>query len=169
MVRLAAAGCQSLSALCLRDGEARVVPRQVRRQETMRGLDRGDARQAQFGGEAVLQRAEEPLDAALGLWRVGEDHLHPELAEGTSELRRLALAGELFVKAVAHAAVATEDAVAVAVHRERHTGSHQHLTEHLEVSGPLLLLAERRADDLAGGVGDGGMERRQPALASQPT
>src|SRR2546425_4799550 len=105
--------------LSRRDLKAGVVPRQIAQEEAVGGRDRGDARKAQLGGEAVLQCAEEPLDAALGLRRVGEDHLDPQLSEGASELRRLALAGELLLAALTLAAVDPEDPVAVAVHPQR--------------------------------------------------
>ena len=51
------------------------------------GLERGDAGQAQFIDEPVLQRAIEPLAAAAGLGRVGADMLDPQVRERPADVR----------------------------------------------------------------------------------
>src|SRR6185312_17237005 len=49
------------------------------------------ARQGQFLGQPVLQRAEGPLGAAPSLGRVGGDMLDAELLEGPADLGQLGL------------------------------------------------------------------------------
>ena len=54
--------------------------------------------QAEFAGEAILKHAPEAFDAAFGLRGLRGDEGDAELLEGATELRGLALAGELFVE-----------------------------------------------------------------------
>ena len=51
------------------------------------GLDRGDARHAEFVDEPILQGAVEPLAAAAGLGGVGADVLDAEADEGPADMR----------------------------------------------------------------------------------
>jgi hypothetical protein len=54
--------------------------------------------QAEFTGEAILKHAPKAFDAAFGLRGLRGDEGDAELLERATELRGLALAGELFVE-----------------------------------------------------------------------
>jgi hypothetical protein len=55
------------------DGESAVEVGDEGRQEGIGGLAGGDAAQAQFADQAILQRLPEAFDAALGLGALGGD------------------------------------------------------------------------------------------------
>ena len=69
------------------------MTREVGGQERVRGGDRADPGKTQLRTQAILERAKEPLDAALGLRRARQDELDPELGEGSAKLGGLAPAG----------------------------------------------------------------------------
>src|SRR3989442_4276296 len=147
--------------------EARVVPDEVPRQERVRRGDLRDPGKTQLADQAVLEGAPEALDATFGLRRRSEHHLHLELGEGPAELGRLALSGQLLRGALALAVRAPEDAVPVAVHRQRHAALKE-LAQHLEVPGDVLLLAECRTEHLAGGVVNGPEQRGLRPIRAEP-
>src|SRR5258708_6813774 len=65
-------------------------------QEGVAALERVDAPQPQFTGEAILERAPEPFDASLCLRRVGPDEANAEGLEHAAEVRRVLMALPLF-------------------------------------------------------------------------
>jgi hypothetical protein len=66
--------------------EAAVVVGTERGQEGVGGLRRGDAAQAQFADEPILQGLPQALDAALGLGGAGGDDADPEALVSVSPL-----------------------------------------------------------------------------------
>ena len=77
-----------------------------------------DAAQAELDDEAILQGAPEPLDAALGLGRVGGDVADAEVPQDLAEVGGVLGALELFLEAPV-GVVADEDAEAIAVEGHR--------------------------------------------------
>src|SRR5258708_11657335 len=65
-------------------------------QEGVAALERVDAPQPQFTGEAILERAPEPFDASLCLRRVGPDEANAEGLEHAAEVRRVLMPLQLF-------------------------------------------------------------------------
>src|SRR3954469_5452772 len=71
---------------CRGHGEARLPPRDEDFFEEAVGVGhRADAGEAQLLDEPVLERLEEPLDPALGLWRECQDQLDAERGECTPD------------------------------------------------------------------------------------
>src|SRR5712691_4550193 len=65
-------------------------------QEGVAALERADAAEAQFAGEAILECAPEPFDASLRLRRVGPDEANAEGLQHAAEVRGVLVALELF-------------------------------------------------------------------------
>ena len=94
------------------DGEARIEARQEALDHGLRLGDGGGRGEAQFGHEAVLERARHALHPALGLRRAGEDQADPQLGQRPREL-----GGRLASRALLGGG--PEDGVAVAVQGKR--------------------------------------------------
>ena len=78
-----------------RPREAVVEVSQKGRQKGIGGLKRAEVTQAQFAGEAVLQRAPQSFDAPFGLRRARGDEADAQGPEHPAEVRGLALALQL--------------------------------------------------------------------------
>src|SRR5215813_2982418 len=85
-------------------------------QERVGLLERAAGAQAEFADQAVLERAPEPFDAALGLRRLRGDEADAELLEHTPEVRGVLPAAQLFGERPV-LIIAPEEAEAVAVER----------------------------------------------------
>src|SRR5687768_9025304 len=163
-----------------RDGEAGVEARQVRPQHTIPVVERTarvETGQAELGDEAVLERAEEPLDAPLGLWRERVDGADAQLLQDTSHLGRQWATGELLLKRprlVPGVLPALEDAVPVDVDRQRHAfGLHHpaglnHPAQPGHIASGVLLRTEQRPRYRARRVVNAGDERPLWPIRSQP-
>lgn len=148
--------------------ETRIVAAEESREEGIRRVLVGDAGQAEFGHEAVLEGTEDALDAAL---RLGAGRGHPadaQVLQEASDLSGSAHTLELFFDAPAAAAGAAEDPVAIGVSSQGKTGTQGELPEDLEVTGGGLLIVEPAGEDLACGVVDGGMEDEPRAAILEP-
>ena len=154
----AAPGLVQISRLARCHGEAPVVLLQVRAQPFVGLLDACDALQPQCFAQAVLQRLEQPLHPALGLWRVGADGLDVKLQQRALELRRLGVFGVGF----------GEDAVAVAVQGQRRAVALYDLVQHGEVRLGGFLWRELRAKHLACSVVDEGDQAALVSTALEP-
>ena len=67
----------------------------------IRRFDAGNASQAQFFYQAILERLEEPLDASLGLRTVRCNPFDPQLTQSPPELRARFFSPQLFGKRIA--------------------------------------------------------------------
>ena len=81
-----------------RHGEACVELGDELRQVRLDLRGAGQAQQADFGAEPVLQRLPQPFDAPLGLRAVGGDEGAAQFLEQLPELRGRLAAGELFLE-----------------------------------------------------------------------
>jgi len=166
-VELAGRWAPGVARIARGHGEAPAEVLQECRDESERGLDRGDAAEAHFGGEAVVEGSPEALDAALGLRGSGGDVGDGELFEGLAELGGSLPAGELFfhgpVIVIAH-----EGAEAVAVEFQGQARSREHLAEGHGVSVEILVRAKGEGHDGAGGVVLGGEGGEPGAVLAEP-
>src|SRR5271155_1490389 len=72
------------------------VRKEAHLQKVIRSWAGIDSCQAQFLRQTILERLEEPLDAALGLRTLRRDPFHPQFAESSPELRAASFSPELF-------------------------------------------------------------------------
>jgi hypothetical protein len=79
-------------------GEAPIEVGHEGRQVGGRGLDSGDAPQAQFADEAILQRAPQALDAAFGLGRARGDVADAEILQDAAEVGGVLRPGQLLLE-----------------------------------------------------------------------
>src|SRR5712691_5141963 len=150
-----------------RAAEAAVVIGQDVAQNFVGSIEIGRAGQAQLAGEAVLKRAPEAFDAALGLRTAGGDVADAELSQGAAELGGLSFACELFfhrpVIVVAH-----EDAVTVSVKAERDAVAAQQAAEQAEIAAGVFGGTELGDQDFASGVVQEGQQGEFGAASFQP-
>jgi hypothetical protein len=93
--------------------EAGIIAREEARQHAL-GVGEGTrAGQPQLRAEAILQGPKEPLDASLGLRRMGADPANPEFFERASDLGQVALPAKLLFQRLGRARPHVEDAVAI--------------------------------------------------------
>ena len=107
--------------------------------------------QAEFTGEAILKDAPKAFDAAFGLRALRGDEGDAELLERATELRGLALAGELFVERPV-IVVAGEDAAAIAVEGDRDAVAAQEALEQAEIALGGFREEELRGENFARSV-----------------
>ena len=107
--------------------------------------------QAEFTGEAILKHAPKAFDAAFGLRALRGDEGDAELLERATELRGLALAGELFVERPV-IVVAGEDAAAIAVEGDRDAVAAQEALEQAEIALGGFREEELRGENFARSV-----------------
>jgi len=98
-------------------GEAAIVVGEEEAQHGVGRIEIASLSQAKFAGEAVLEHAPEPFDAAFGLRTAGGDEGDAELLQGATELGGLAFAGELFFQRP-EVVVTHEDTAVIAVKGE---------------------------------------------------
>jgi len=98
-VQLAArrTGPMQISGLRRRNGEALIVDRQIARQELIRRVQRGDAREPHLLDHPILKGLKEPLHPPLGLGGVGREQLDSQLAQRPPTLTRGLDPGQLLV------------------------------------------------------------------------
>jgi hypothetical protein len=112
----------------------------------------GGAGEAEFADQAVLAGAPGPLDAALGLGRIGGDLFDAEFFEGASELCGSLFSGELFGESPVRI-VTLEDGVTVAIERERDAVGDDHGVQGAEIAeGIFGFELEVSGQNQAGGV-----------------
>jgi len=100
-------------------GEAGIEARKEVPQEGIRALAIEDAGEAQFGAQAILAGAKEPLDATLRLRAVGGDPLDAEFLQSARHLCGGGFPSELLLEGEGCGLPAVEDAVAITVHGDR--------------------------------------------------
>src|ERR1700688_1458235 len=95
-IEIFGSGTPSLLGIARRATETSVVVRQEAAKDLVGGIQIVGTGQTQLAGEAILKRAPEAFDAALGLRTLGSDIGDAELIQSAAELRGLAATGELF-------------------------------------------------------------------------
>lgn len=163
--RRGAACCGSLIGWEHRRRHDAVVNRRRARSGPARG--RSVIRSWTIPRQAVLERAEQPLDAPLGLRRVGRDRGDPQGREHVPELGRVSLARQLFLQRL-FLVDRTKDAMPVMVDRHRHAVAGHHLLKHLKVAVGVFLEPEDRPDERAGRVIDRGDDTQSRTTLLQP-
>jgi len=139
-----------------------------KRRQVRRGrFDGGDAAQAEFTHEAVLQRGPQALDAALGLRRVGGDVADAQLLEHAPQVSGELGAGQLFGERPVRV-VADEEVEAVAIERQRPPVAGEQLLKEAGVAVDVLGGPELQGEDLAGGIIDGAQEHELRAARLEP-
>ena len=127
------------------------------------GLQSGDAAEPQFAHEPVLQRAPQPLNAALGLRRLRLNKADAEVDEDAAEVRRVLRAAQLFIEGPVRI-VALEDVEAIAVEGHRHAVGATSLAEDGEITVQILGGTEPQRERDRSGVVDEAVQRgRRPA------
>jgi hypothetical protein len=124
------------------------------RQVGLGGGEGGEAVEAEFGDEAILQGLPEPLDAAFGLRGARGDVADAEVAEDLAELGGVLGALQLLLQAPVRV-IADEDTEAIAVQRHGQAMAGRELVEQGQVAVQILLGAEEQGADGTGGVVDG--------------
>src|SRR5213593_92475 len=148
-------------------GEAAIEVGDEGGQVGVRGGDGGDAAEAQFADEPILQRGPQPLDAALGLGRAGGDVADAEVLQDAAEVGRPLRAGELFLERPV-GVVADEEVEAVAVEGERQAVLGEELVEQGGVAMDVFGGAEVQGEDLRGRIVDGAEEHEGRRRGAEP-
>lgn len=99
--------------------EARIVASQEAGEEGVGPRAVDDAGEAEFGPQAILEGAKEPLDATLGLRTPGRDPLDGQFLEGPGDLCGCGFADQLLLEGEAVPLAPVEDAMAIAVRGDR--------------------------------------------------
>jgi hypothetical protein len=149
-----------------RDDEAGVVAGQEVVQDAVGIVQGAGVSLAQGFDEAVLEGAEETLDASFGLGRIGREELDGKLMEEAGELAARRLAGQLFADGGLLGAL--EDGVAVGVDSQRKAVREGDVLQEEEVAGGVFFGAEEGSGDVARGVVDSGDEAELGASAFKP-
>jgi hypothetical protein len=160
-------GMPGLGLIPRRASETPIVIGEEAAQDPIGGIQIAGTGQAQFAREAILERAPEPLDAALGLWTVGGNVGDAELFEGAAELSGLAFSGELFLDRPV-IVIAGEDAMAIAVEGERHTVAAQQAAEQAKIAASVFGESKERHQDLASRIVEKGEQSQLWAPSFEP-
>jgi len=149
-------------------GEARIVAREKPVHDAL-GLGEGAGlREAEFGDEAILEGAEEPLDPAFALRRRRGDPADAEFLQGAADLRGCDGALELRREAVRRAGVAMKDPMAIGVGGAGDAIAPDEAAEHEKVAMGIFLGAKDGGEDRARGIVDGGMEDEAGPAVLEP-
>lgn len=135
-----------------------VIAGEEARQRSIRALPVGDAGEAQFGDQAVLEGAEEAFDAPLGLRGGGGDPLDGGLLERAADLGGVGSTAQLLLDREGLLGGTRKDPVPVRVDRYREPGRGGEVPQEPEVALGVFLLAEAGAQDGARGVIPGSQE-----------
>jgi hypothetical protein len=150
-------------------GEAGVVTREEVSQEGIGSFAVGDAGQAQFGAQAILERAKEPLDTALGLGAAGGDPVDAQFRERAADLCGRGFPGQLLLEGERPLRLAPmEDAVAITVRGDRDALRLGEGVEDQEVAVSIFLIAKRGCGDLAGRIVEDRDERQPGSPLVEP-
>lgn len=149
-------------------GEAGVVAGEKSIEDALRVRQRAGLGKAQLDHEAILEGAEEPLDAAFSLRRPGGDPANAEFVQGAADLGGLGPASELFAQGQGGAWIAVKDAVAIRVGGGGEAIPADQLAEQEEVAVGLFLEAEDAAEYVSGSIVDGGVKYEAGATVLEP-
>lgn len=133
--------------------KARIETREEVGEIRVRALAVPDAREAEFAAEPILERAKEPLDAALGLRAVGGDPADTQFLQGACDLCGRGFPGQLLgegQRSLGRGPV--EDAMAIAVRGDGDALGLGEGVEDLEVAVRVFLIPKRGRGDFTGGV-----------------
>src|SRR2546426_546936 len=136
-------------------------------QEGVAALERADAAEPQFAGEAILECAPEPFDASLRLRRVGPDEANAKGLQHAAEVRGVLVALELFGQRPV-GIIAGEHVEAIAVELQRQAIGPAGALEHGDVAMQILMGTEPQGERCGGRIIDHPMQCRQGAAVLEP-
>src|SRR5256712_5376789 len=120
-------------------------------QEGVAALERADAAEPQFAGEAILECAPEPFDASLRLRRVGPDEANAKGLQHAAEVRGVLVALELFGQRPV-GIIAGEHVEAIAVELQRQAIGPAGALEHGDVAMQILMGTEPQGERCGGRI-----------------
>ena len=148
--------------------EAAIVARDVGGEEGVRPGEVGDAGEAEFTDQPILEGAADPLDAAFGLGGGGGDPLDAQLGEGTANLGGRGRAAQLLLERERRARRPLEDPVPIGVDGDGDPMGRDELAEEEQIAGGIFALTEDRPEDGAGGIIDGVEQDERGAAVLEP-
>jgi len=148
--------------------EARIVAREKSGEHAGGLCKRARLGEAEFDHQAVLKGAEEALNPAFGLGRVGSNPGDAQFAESAPDLGLAWDAAELLVDGKRGAGIRAKDAVAIGVDGRREAIATDEVAQQEEVAVRIFLEAEDGPQHPAGGVIDGGEEDEAGAAVFEP-
>ncbi len=148
--------------------KARVVASEESREEGVCRVFVGDAGETQFGHEAILERAEDALDAPLRLGTGRWDPVDPQFLQEASHLGGGPRSLKLFVETPAAVARAVEDSMAIRVGGQGETRSEGELAEDVKVADGRFLVLEPPGKDLPCGIIDRRVQHELRAAIFEP-
>ncbi len=149
-------------------GKARIVAGQEVRQEGVGALAIGDPSQAQFRPQAVLEGTKEALDAPFGLGAAGGYPLDAQFLECAFDLCGRGFSHQLLLERERACCGPVEDAMAIAVDRDRDAFGLRERVQDLKIAVGVFLLPKRGSQDLAGRIIDRGDEGKARAPLLEP-
>ena len=148
--------------------EAHIVAREKPGEHTGSLRERAGVGEAEFDHQAVLKGAEEALNSAFGLGRVGPNPVDAQLTERAPDLGLAWDAAELLVEGERGTGIRAEDAVAIGVDGRREAIATDELAEEEEIAVRIFLEAEDGPQHPARGVIDGSEEDEVGATVLEP-
>ena len=138
-------------------------------QEGVRPLAVGDAGEAQFRAEPILEGPKEPLDATFRLRTAGGNPADAQFLQGTGDLRGCGFSRQLLLQGQrARGGGPVEDPVAIAVDGDGDAFPLREGLEDEEVAVRIFFIAKGGGGDLTGGVVHGGDEGQARAALVEP-
>lgn len=151
-----------------RPRETRVVAWEESIEHALRLREGTSVREAQFGHQAILKRAEEALDPPPALGRGGGDPVDTEFLERAADLGRGDGAGQLVGQRRWEAGIAMKQAVAIGVHCRRDAVALDETVEEHEVALGVFLGAKDPGQHVPCRIIDGGVQHKTRAAGLQP-
>ncbi len=149
-------------------GKARIVSREKVVEHAL-GLREGRGMgEAEFDDETILEGAEEALDTALGLGRLGGDPANEQVFQRAADLRGGGAALELVEQRQRRARIAVKDAMTIRVDGDGDAIAPDHPSQEQEVPMGVFVRAKDAAEDFASGIIDGGVEDQARPAGLQP-
>lgn len=139
-------------------GEPGIIARAEAIKHPLRLGERGRPGEAQLRDEAVLEGAEEALDAAFRLGRVGADPVDAQFMEGTADLGGLGATLELLGEGEREPRIAMKDPMPIGVGGAGEAVAANEAAEEQKVAMGVLLETEDALQDLSGGIVQGSDE-----------
>lgn len=149
-------------------GEARIVAREKPIEDTLGLHQRASVGQAKLDHEAILERAEESLNATFTLRRPGRDPANAKFLERPSDLGGLGPALELRGQRQRGAGIAVKDPMPIGVGGGGEAIAPDQLAEEEKVAVGIFLKPKDTSEHLAGRIVDRGMEDEAGAAVLQP-
>ncbi len=148
--------------------EAGIIAGEKPVEDALRLRERAGAGQAEFDHEAILEGAEQPLDAPFGLRRPGGDPANAQLLERAADLGGLYGALELFLEGQRGPGIAVKDPMAIGVGGGGNAIAAEQGAEEKEVAVGIFLQPKDAAQHLARGIIDRRVEHEAGTAVLEP-